>query len=102
MRASIQRISSATPALTQGRNRTEMYPAGPSNSTGSPFFMKKLPNTFVSTTTVAQTEVLTRRRTDSFDIVARRENPRSVPGTGGRRRGLGRLVFCYELSPLGA
>jgi hypothetical protein len=38
------------------------------NSAGMPRFMKKFPNTLLSTTTVAQIHVLMRSRVDSGDM----------------------------------
>src|SRR5579871_746728 len=96
MRESIHRISSRTPRETHGWNSAVMYARGVGNSAGIPRFMKKLPNTLLSTTTVAQIQVLIRSLADSGDI-----RSQLVAGAGGNRRRFGRLLIGHKTLPFG-
>src|SRR5690242_10803342 len=94
MRDAIHRMSSSTPIATHGWNSTVMYASGVASSAGMPRFMKKLPNTLLNTTTVAQIQVFSRRRASSVFM------PESVAGDGSGRGG--GLLLRHELLPLGA
>src|SRR5690348_1973999 len=93
-------MSRNTPRETHGWKSTVMYSSGVASCAGMPRFMKKLPKTLLSTTTVAQIQVFTRSRAVS---VSMRAGLSLVAGPGGRGRRLrGRLVFGHKPFAFGA
>src|SRR5271165_5080792 len=88
-------MSNPTPSATHGWNSTVIYDHNVGSSAGMPFFRKKFPKTLLRTTTVAQIQVLIRRRAASVAI-----GRASVARADRHRRRFGRFGVGNELSSL--